>query len=130
MNSRAFGLCRILSVAFLAFLLSASLLQAQKNQQDAEGVRLRIEVTGEDKPVDSASVYVRYDVKHTIGKDEHVEMNIKTDPEGVALAPAVPKGKVVVQVVAQGWKPFGQQIDATQDQQVVKIKLERPPKWY
>src|SRR5580704_5866062 len=112
----------------LVAVLVASLSYGQG--KDEVGVRLRIEVTGANKPVDAASVYIRYVVKHAMGKDEKVEMNVKTNPEGIALAPAVPLGKVVVQVVADGWKPYGQSIDATTDQQVVKVQLERPPRWY
>jgi hypothetical protein len=128
LSCRLIPIAKILTVLALATVLAASFTHAQG--KDEVGVRLRIEVTGGDKPIDSASVYVRYVVKHTLGKDEKVEMNIKTNPEGVALAPAVPKGQVIVQVVAEGWKPFGQTIDATVDQQVVKVHLERPPRWY
>lgn len=128
MSCRTIQIAKIFAILALATVVGASLSHAQG--KDEEGVRLRIEVTGADKPVDSASVYIRYVVKHTFGKDEKVEMNIKTNPEGVALAPAVPKGQVIVQVVAEGWKPFGQTIDATVDQQVIKVHLERPPRWY
>jgi hypothetical protein len=131
MSSRASHLPKFLAIAAIMLAIPTGLLRAQKGQQvDDTGVRLRIEITGEDKPIDSASVYVRYVVKHTLAKDENVEMNIKTNQEGIALVPAVPKGKVIVQVIAPGWKTFGQAYDATVDQQVVKISLERPKRWY
>ncbi len=135
MSSRSIHISRIVSTVALVVAFAASFSYAQGKDKKAQpaddtGVRLRIEVTGGDKPVDAASVYVRYVVKHTLGKDENVEMNVKTSPEGIALIPTVPRGKVIVQVVAEGWRPFGQSIDATQDQQVVKVHLERPPHWF
>jgi hypothetical protein len=133
LNSRSIQVAKICSIVALAAMALASFSNAQgkKGQSgDDNGVRLRIEVSGGDKPVDAASVYVRYVIKHNLSKDENVEMNIKTNPEGIALSPAVPRGKVIVQVVAEGWKPFGQSIDATEDQQVIKVHLEKPPRWY
>jgi hypothetical protein len=135
LNSRKIQFAKHFSIVAVVLVVAASFSYAQGKDNKAQsaddtGVRLRIEVTGGDKPVDSASVYVRYVIKHSMGKDEKVEMNIKTNPEGLAFSPAVPKGQVVVQVVAEGWKPFGQTIDAAVDQQVIKVHLERPPRWY
>jgi hypothetical protein len=125
--------------AALATIMAITLSVAQdkndkgKAKGDSEATtRVRIEITGGVKsiPVDQASVYVRYVIKHTIGKDEKVEMNLKTNEEGIAIAAFVPRRTVIVQVVADGWKPFGQTFDIDNDEQVIKIHLDRPPKWY
>ena len=93
--------------------------------------RLTIEVTGGDanKPVENASVYVKTVEEHLI-KDKKFEVNVKTNPQGVAHVPDAPLGKVLVQVVADGWKPYGHWHDVTEAKQVIKVHLERPPKWY
>jgi hypothetical protein len=93
--------------------------------------RLTIEVTGGDanKPVDNASVYVKTEEDHLI-KDKKTEQNIKTNKDGIAHLPQPPVGRVLIQVVAEGWKPFGKWYDVTDPRQVVKIHLDRPPKWY
>ena len=49
---------------------------------------------------------------------------------GVAHVPDAPMGRVLVQIVADGWKPYGHWYDITDPKQVIKIHLERPPKWY
>jgi hypothetical protein len=103
-----------------------------QQQPPEAGTRLRIEVSGGDKsvPVDAASVYVRFIIHHQSTRDQKTELDLKTNKEGVALAPIVPRGKITVQVVAEGWKPFGENYEVNQDDQVIKIHLERPPKWY
>jgi hypothetical protein len=93
---------------------------------------LRVELTGGEKSVavDSASVYVKYPEERRLGKDRMVEMNLKTNRDGVASVPAVPRGKVLIQVIAPGWKTFGQWFDLTQEDQTIKINLQKPPRWY
>jgi hypothetical protein len=103
-----------------------------KPDSDAKDVRLTIVVTGgeEKKPVDSASVYVRYVEEHKHGKDKKIEMNLKTNQEGVCHVPVIPPGKFVVQVIAEGWKTYGEYYDLNQSDQTINITLVRPPKWY
>ena len=58
-------------------------------------MRLTIVVTGgeDKKPIDSASVYVRYVEEHKHGKDKKIEMNLKTNQSGVCHVPVIPPGK-------------------------------------
>jgi len=94
--------------------------------------RITIEITGGDKnvPVENASVYVKYVEEHKIAKDKKLELNVKTSREGVAHVPNAPLGRVLIQVVADGWKSYGRWYDLTDPNQEFKIHLERPPKWY
>ncbi|MGC1619149.1 MAG: hypothetical protein WA765_11740 [Candidatus Acidiferrum sp.] len=100
--------------------------------QSDEPTRLTIEVTGGDKsaPVENASVYVKYIEQRTIRKDKKVELNIKTNREGITHVPDAPLGRALVQVIADGWKTYGRWYDITDPHQLIKIHLERPPKWY
>jgi hypothetical protein len=104
----------------------------QSKSDSSGGTRLHLEVTGGDSaaPVEGASVYVRYLVKHRMAKDETVEMNLKTGHDGTVLVPFVPHGEITVQIVAEHWKPYGQKYQITEDEQTLKIHLEKPPKWY
>jgi hypothetical protein len=104
---------------------------SKKEQAPAPGNRLTIEVTGGDanKPVENASVYVKTVEQHLI-KDKKLEVNVKTNPNGVAHVPDSPMGRVLIQIVADGFKPYGHWYDITEPKQVIKIHLERPPKWY
>jgi hypothetical protein len=89
--------------------------------------RLRIELTGgdENKPVADASIYVRFP------DQKKVELDLKTNQEGIARSPEIRQGKVLIQVVAQGWKTYGEYHDVTESEQTIQIHLVKPPiKWY
>jgi hypothetical protein len=94
--------------------------------------RITIEVMGGEKetPVENASVYFKYVEEHKIKKNKTMELNVKTNREGVAHVPDAPLGRVLIQVLAEGWKSYGRWFDITDPKQTIKIRLERPPKWY
>jgi hypothetical protein len=94
--------------------------------------RLTIEVSGgeSETPVENASIYVKYVEERKILKDKKLEMNVKTNREGTAHIPAAPMGRVLIQVVADGWKTYGRWYDITELKQTFKVHLEKPPKWY
>lgn len=94
--------------------------------------RITIEVTGGDQetPVENASVYFKYIEEHKIKKNKTMELNVKTNREGVAHVPDAPLGRVLIQVLAEGWKTYGRWFDITDPKQTIKVHLERPPKWY
>ncbi|MGB6429552.1 MAG: hypothetical protein WBF06_03130 [Candidatus Acidiferrales bacterium] len=88
-------------------------------------------VGGTDKvPVQEASVYVKFTVVRKRLRDQKLEFDLKTNQEGVARAPDIPQGKVLIQIVATGWKTFGEYYDVDSDQQTIDIQLVRPPRWY
>jgi hypothetical protein len=133
----------VLAVLFLGApgLIAAQQSQAQQGQNQPPAKkneeakvttnRLRIEVTGGDAntPIENASVYVKTVEQHLI-KDKKFEVNVKTNQNGLAHVPDTPMGRVLIQVVADGWKTYGRWYDITDAQQVIKIHLEKPPKWY
>jgi len=94
--------------------------------------RVTVEVYGgsADTPVENASVYVKFVEEHIIKKDKKMEINVKTNRDGVAHVPNTPLGRALVQVVAEGWKTYGRWYDINDPKQIIKIHLERPPKWY
>jgi hypothetical protein len=102
--------------------------QSEKPAAKSKGTtRLRIEVTGGDanKPVSEASVYLRY------ANDKKAELDLKTNQEGIARSPEIPQGKILVQIVAPGWKTYGEYHDITETEQTVQVHLVRPTtKWY
>jgi hypothetical protein len=94
--------------------------------------RVTIEVSGgeNETPVENASIYVKYVEERKVLKDKKVELNVKTNREGIAHIPAAPMGRVLIQVVADGWKTYGRWYDITEVKQTFKLHLEKPPKWY
>ncbi len=101
-------------------------------QNDLSLARVTIEVTGgeKDAPVENASVYLKYVKDRKVVKDKQYELNVKTNRDGVAHVPNAPLGRVLIQIVAEGWKTYGRWYDITDAKQPIKIRLEKPPKWY
>ncbi len=107
-------------------------LQGQRRFRPRRTVRLTIVVTGgeDKKPVDSASVYVRYVEERKLGKDKKIEMNLKTNQSGSLPRAGNSAGKILIQVIADGWKTYGEYYEVNQTEQTINIALVRPPKWY
>jgi hypothetical protein len=105
---------------------------AQESPAPAPVKKLTIEVTGgaKDVPVENASVYIKFDEARVLRKDKKFALNVKTNREGATHIPDVPLGKVLIQVVADGWKTFGQYYEISDPGMTIKIHLDRPPKWY
>jgi len=121
---------------------TAILLAAQNSQPPAAAsappqaaattCRLTIEIKGGEKnvPVENASVYVKYIEERKLSKDKKLELNVKTNREGLAHVQEAPLGRALVQIVAEGWKTYGRWYDVTEAKQTISIHLEKPPKWY
>ena len=130
---------RNLGLALAACALPA-LLAAQPAAQEpqdpppssAASHRLTIEVTGGEKnaAVENASVYVKFIQEKKLRKDKRYELNVKTNREGAAHVPDPPLGRVLIQIVADGWKTYGKYYELSDPGTVIKIHLDRPPKWY
>jgi hypothetical protein len=98
---------------------------------DPATTKLRIHVTAAEKPVGNASIYVRFPVAGGMfHHDKLAELNLKTNEDGSAKVPDIPRGKILIQVVAKGWKTYGKWFDIDTDAQTIEIKLEPPPHWY
>lgn len=106
--------------------------KAKKSSDDPPMTKLRIHVVGSnDKPVGSASIYVRFSESGGMfHKDKLAEMNFKTNEDGSVKVPDVPQGKILIQVIAKGWHTYGRWYDVDSDEQAIEIKLEPPPHWY
>jgi hypothetical protein len=104
----------------------------QAAPSDSSTIKIHITVTDpNDKPVANASVYVRYNESGGLfHHDKLAELSFKTNQEGSLKVPEVPKGKLLIQVIAKGWHTFGKWYDVDKDDQTIAIKLEQPPHWY
>jgi hypothetical protein len=124
-----------LPLAVLLALGVAAQSQKQKGERfqgEPATTKLRIEVVAgeKDEAVENASVYVKFVQERRLARDKKIEMDVKTNRSGIATVPGVPRGKVVVQVVAPGWKTFGEWYDLDKPEQTIKIKLQKPRRWY
>lgn len=130
---------RIAGTGLLMFLLAAVLAASpqakdskEKPSKEPLAGKLRIEVSGDKgQPVGSASVYIRYpEEHHLLRHNTQVEMNFKTNQDGSVKVPEVRIGKILIQVIAPGWKTYGKWYILEKDGETIQIKLEKPPHWY
>jgi hypothetical protein len=124
------GMLLLLGVS--AIVSKAQDIPKGQTQRSLPSTRVTIEVTGGDKdsPIENASVYLKYEEERKIAKNKKFELNVKTNREGIAHIPDAPLGRVLIQIVAEGWKTFGRWYDITGTKEPIKIHLDRPPKWY
>ena len=104
----------------------------KKDKSEPPTTRLRIEITDpKGKPVGNASVYVRFNESGgLLHKDKLAELNLKTNEDGTVKVPDIPRGKILIQVIAKGLHTYGKWYDIDKDEETVQIKLDPPPRWY
>ncbi len=98
---------------------------------DPPMTKLRVEVrkASNDKPVERASVIVRFVEGRSavkLGKKIMTSYQLKTNQEGVAMIPAIPQGKIQVQIIAKNFQTFGQVFDVAEEEKTIEIKLNDP----
>ena len=111
-----------------SFVLFASALPVLA---DPPMTKIRVEVrkATTDKPVDRASVVVRFVEGRSVvklGKKIMTSYQMRTNQDGVASMPAIPQGKIQIQVIAKGFQTFGQIFDIGEEEKTVEVKLKDP----
>jgi hypothetical protein len=85
------------------------------------------------KPVDHASVIVKFISGHAklkLGKKILTQYEMQTTQEGEAKLPAIPQGKIQIQVIAKNFQTFGELFDIAETEKTVEIKLNPPQSQY
>jgi len=85
------------------------------------------------KPVDHASVVVRFVQGHSVvklGKAIRTTFELRSNQEGEARIPSIPQGKIRVQVIAKGYQTVGQIFDVTEEEKTLDITLNPPQQQY
>jgi hypothetical protein len=86
-----------------------------------------------DKPVDNASVIVKFVQGHNLaklGKGNTLEWEMHTNQEGSAKIPPIPCGKILVQVIAKNYQTFGQTFDIDEPEKTIDVRLNPPQSQY
>jgi len=115
-------------------LLLALLLPVVPVRADDE-TRIQIHVTNQrGKPVDRASVIVKFVSGRplkTLGlKKARLSWELKSTQEGMAKIPSIPKGKILIQIIAKNYQTFGETYDIDEDDRTVDIVLNDPQEQY
>jgi len=97
---------------------------------DPQTTVITVEVKNLDgKPVERASVIVRFAEGRSIrkfGKKTVLNWELRTNQIGVAKIPAIPQGKILVQVIAKGYQTFGDTIEINEPERTIEVKLKPP----
>ncbi|HEV2201470.1 MAG TPA: hypothetical protein VGR73_16750 [Bryobacteraceae bacterium] len=100
----------------------------------ADLTKIKVVVTNEaGKPVDRADVVVKFVEGRSIvklGKKIRTSWEMHTSQEGAVDIPEIPKGKILVQIIAKNYQTFGQTYDVGEDERTIEIKLNPPQSQY
>lgn len=119
------------SFAIVGLLLVSTLLVAGDKKKDTGGVSsVRVVVLKDDngKPVRNAAV-----IFHPVGqkgKQSKGGFELKTDSEGKTGFDGIPFGTLRIQVIASGFRTFGEDYTVDQPEQEIMIRLKRPQDQY
>ena len=114
--------------------LAVCLLAGAIAAHAADTTKLTVQVKNDsDKPVDRASVIVKFVQGRSyikLGRKIRDTYELRTNQEGEATIPAIPQGKILIQIIAKGYQTFGQTFDVDEEQKTIEIKLNPPQKQY
>jgi hypothetical protein len=116
------------------FLLIALAFCSLSVLADSDMTLLRIEVkTLGGKPIERASVIVRFLGDRSVtklGRKARTTWETRSNQDGIAKIPQVPKGKIRIQVNAKGYQTFGQDFQVDEDEKTLEIKMNPPQPQY
>lgn len=107
---------------FVLFLTLAAM--AQPDKLPTATLNLIVVRNANGKPVKNAEV-----VLHVLDKDGNMKqdgLELKTHEDGKAATDGIPYGKVRVQVIARGFRTWGNDFDVRQPTMDITVKLQKP----
>lgn len=93
-----------------------------KAAKKSELIEVQIKVTDKKtgSPIDNADVVIKWDEGQ-----ESRSVNANTNSSGIARFSSVPRGKVIIRVIAKGYKAVAPPIDVANEKQSIKIELDK-----
>jgi len=114
--------------AIFFFSLSLVAFAAAASQQDdgpkVSTVNIVVVRDSNGKPVKNAEVILHLLDKEGNAKQDGLEL--KTHEDGKAATDGIPYGKVRIQVIAQGFRTWGNDYEVRQPNMEITIKLQKP----
>ena len=109
------------------FLLAASMFGA-----DLTKIEIHV-MTDSGRPIERASVIVRFVEGRSavkFGVKIRKEWDLKASQEGIVKIPAIPQGKILIQVRADNYQTFGEVFEIREPEKLVEIKMKPPQPQY
>jgi hypothetical protein len=118
----------------MARVVPIALLAAAFSLAAADLTKLQIVVTNEaGKPVEQAEVIVKFVQGRSVkkfGAQVRKSWEVRSSQEGIARIPAIPQGKILIQVNAKNYQTFGQTFDVQEEDKTIEVKLKPPQAQY
>jgi hypothetical protein len=118
----------------MARVVPIALLWAAFSLAAADLTKLQIVVTNEaGKPVEQAEVIVKFVQGRSVkkfGAQVRKSWEVRSSQEGIARIPAIPQGKILIQVNAKNYQTFGQTFDVQEEDKTIEVKLKPPQAQY
>ncbi|HXA84196.1 MAG TPA: carboxypeptidase-like regulatory domain-containing protein [Candidatus Dormibacteraeota bacterium] len=118
---------RLALVCFLSVFFSAASFAGKKSplpEQKTASVNMTVIRNASGKPVKNAEVVIHLIDNH--GKPKQEGLELKTHDDGKAEATGIPYGKVRIQVIAPGFRTYGEDFSIDQPNLEFTIKLQKP----
>ncbi len=112
---------------FFAALVALSASAQQPSQPDeSPTARVSLTIVREEngKPVRNAEVVLH--VLDKSGNEKQEGLELKTHEDGKAETDGIPYGKVRIQVIARGFRTYGEDYDIKDPGMEITIKLQKP----
>lgn len=113
-----------MAAVFVLLCIVQAAFAGKKSEQPASTLNFLVVRDADGKPVRNAEI-----VLHSVGKDgkqKEESIELKTHEDGTTTIGGVARGKVRVQVIAPGFRTYGQDFDIDQPQHDITIKLQKP----
>lgn len=117
----------LLRCVFLLVLFAIPAIAQQPNPNDAPPTgRISLTIVREEngKPVRNAEVVLH--VLNKSGSEKQEGLELKTHEDGKAETDGIPYGKVRIQVIARGFRTYGEDFEIKQPGTEITIKLQKP----
>lgn len=108
---------------FILFFCLAAMAQ-DDNKPATATLNLTVVKEASGKPVKNAEVVLHLLDKHGNQKQDGLEL--KTHEDGKAATSGIPYGKVRIQVIAHGFRTWGDDFEVTRPNMEITIKLQKP----
>lgn len=85
------------------------------------------------RPIDRADVVVKFVKGRSViefGRKLRTSWEIRTNQDGLAKVPEIPRGTILIQVIAKGYQTYGQTTDVDEGQKTIEVKLNSPQEQY
>ena len=118
---------RLIVICLLSVLFPAAALAGKKTpppEEKTASINMTIIRNSSGKPVKNAEVVIH--LVDTHGKAKQEGMELKTHDDGKAEATGIPYGKVRIQVIAPGFRTYGEDFNIDQPNHEFTIKLQKP----